>query len=114
MQGFLKLVFASFNWRYWGVEVCACITFMSNQQKVYSLLSIVDFVCVFFHLSILYMTLHKVCCLAFKIGYMELSNAFVFDTCTQTLEEKKLAGKKLKSLIWRATTTHIPKHGRGR
>ena len=29
-----------------GVEVCAIITFMSDQQKVYSLLSIIFFVCV--------------------------------------------------------------------
>jgi len=31
-----------------GIKVCATITFMSNQQKIYSLLSIVDFVCVYF------------------------------------------------------------------
>jgi len=87
---------------------------MSNQQKVYSFLSIVDFVCAYFSFNY---SIYDFC-QGFLPVIQDLLPGAVQRFCVQYLysnfKRKKKPSKSLKSLVWRETNSIYPKHGRGR
>jgi len=105
---FLKLLVDDLG----GPKLCAGITFMSDQQKVSYLVSILC--CIFtsiFLLCSLIMTIlfYRVYCQHYKNYYLGLSNVFVCATYMPIFAKKKInLGKNVKRLLWKATTCTHP------
>ena len=65
-----------------------------------------------FHLTILYMTFDRVCCLPFKNSYLGQCSGFVFDTCTPTSERN--SQEKTENFNVEGSRQHIsPSMGEG-